>query len=466
MSQFDTGIVLFYLALMIAIGVCASRRQDNVEDYFVASGKLGTFSIACLWMASWVGGAAIVGSASKAYDLGISATWYTTAMAIGCLLFGLFFAKRVKQLGNQHRLMTYPELMELRYDSRTRIVATITTVAAFIAYAAGQLAAAAGILHTLIGWDFGTALIIASAIIIIYTATGGFLAITYTDWVQFTILFVGVVLIGIPVAIGHGGTWSNFNERLPEIYFDPGGWGWPTIMALVVSLTLSFFTAMDSYTRTFAAKSAAVAQRGALLAIAFLLPLAVGATWLGMTSAIMFPGLEDSSDVLSTFVIETFPIGLKGLVLVGILAALMSTADICILTASANLSKDVYQRYVNPDVEPRRLFRISIGLSVFIGAVAALMAWKMQDIIDILIVGFTINSAALFLPSIAVVYFARVSSRAAFWSIALSLTTVVGWYIASRFAGGAPFGMDPLWPGLAVSFVVFTMLSLRRGTFT
>lgn len=462
MSGIDTGIIFFYLILMIAIGIYASRRQDSVEDYFVASGRLGTFSIACLWMASWVGGAAIVGSAAKAYDLGISASWYTTAMAIGCLLFGLFFAKRVKQLGQQHNLLTYPELMEIRYDSRTRIVATVTTVAAFIAYAAGQLAAAASILHTLIGWDFGTALLIASSIIVVYTATGGFLAITYTDWVQFALLFVGIVIVGIPVAVSHGGTWSNFGEQLPATYFDPGGWGWPTILALVVSITLSFFTAMDSYTRSFAAKSAAVARRGALLAIVFLVPLAVGATWLGMTSAILFPGLEDSSDILSTFVMQTFPVGLKGLVLVGILAALMSTADICILTASANLSKDVYQRYVNPAVAPRKLFHISIGLSVFIGAIAALMAWKMQDIIDILLVGFTINSAALFLPSIAVVYFTNVNSRAAFWSIALSLATVVTWYVASQSAIGVPYNLDPLWPGLAVSFTTFIVLSMKR----
>ena len=450
MSGIDTGIIFFYLALMIAIGLYASRQQASVEDYFVASGKLGTVSIACLWMAGWVGGAAVVGSAAKAYDIGISASWYATAMAIGCLLFGLFFAKRVKQLGQQHNLVTYPELMETRYDSRTRIVATITTVGAFIAYAAGQLAAAAGILHTLMGWDFGTSLLIASAIIIVYTATGGFLAITYTDWVQVTLLFVGVVIVGIPVAISQGGTWSIFHDQLPEAFFDPGGWGWPTILALVVSISLSFFTAMDSYTRTFAARSPTIARRGVLLAIVFVLPLAVGATWLGMTSAILFPGLEDSSDILSTFVVQTFPVGLKGLVLVGILAALMSTADICILTASANLSKDVYQRYINPDVEPRNLFRISIGLSVIIGVVAALMAWRMQDVIDILLVGFTINSAALFLPSIAVVYFARANSRAAFWSIALSLATVIAWYVASQTSAGAPFGLDPLWPGLTV----------------
>ncbi len=464
LSTIDTTIIFTYLVAMILIGLYASRKQNNVEDYFVANGKAGTFSIACLWMASWVGGAAIVGTAAKAYDVGISASWYTIAMAIGCLLFGLFFAARIKRLGEKHKLLTYPEFIEMRYDSRTRIVATLSTVAAFIAYAAGQLAAAAAILHTLIGWDFGTALLVASAIIVVYTATGGFLAITYTDWVQFTLLFVGVVIVGIPIAISRGGTWSAMNSDLPSVFFDPGGWGWSAILALVVSISLSFFTAMDSYTRTFAARDAVIAKRGVLLAALFLIPLAVGASWLGMTSAILFPGLEDSSDILSTFVLESFPVGLKGLVLVGILAALMSTADICILTASANLSQDVYQRYINPSVSQHKLFRLSIGMSVVIGAVAALMAWRMQDIIDILLVGFTINSAALFLPSIAAVYFARANSRAAFWSIALSLLTVVIWYGLGRTEAGAPYGMNPLWPGLAVSFVTFTILNSRKET--
>ena len=57
----DTAIIFAYLALMLAIGIYASRRQDSVEDYFVAGGKLGSFSIACLWLASWVGGAAVIG---------------------------------------------------------------------------------------------------------------------------------------------------------------------------------------------------------------------------------------------------------------------------------------------------------------------------------------------------------------------------------------------------------------------
>jgi len=206
----------------------------------------------------------------------------------------------------------------------------------------------------------------------------------------------------------------------------------------------------------FAAKNAAVAKRGTLLATLFLLPLAVGAVWLGLTAALLYPGVENSGDILSRLVMDTFPVGLKGLMLVAILAALMSTADICILTAAANGSRDIYQRYFNPDVAPRKLFRISIGLAAIVGAASGLMAWKMQDVVGILLVAFTINAAALFVPTIAMVSSRPINSAAAFWSITLALITVIGWYFASAVQLAPIFSIDPLWPGLFVSFVVFT----------
>jgi SSS family solute:Na+ symporter len=234
----------------------------------------------------------------------------------------------------------------------------------------------------------------------------------------------------------------------------------PTILALGVSLPLSFFVAMDSYTRVFAAKSAAVAKRGTLLAIILLLPLAVGAVWLGMTAALLYPDIDNSSDILSRLVMDTFPVGLKGLMLVGILAALMSTADICILTAAASGSRDIYQRYFNRDVAPRKLFRISIGLAAVVGVASGLMAWQMRDIVGILLVAFTINTAALFVPTIAIVSSRKVNTAAAFWSITLALLTVIGWYVASAIDLAPVFSVDPLWPGLLVSIAVFTGIGL------
>jgi SSS family solute:Na+ symporter len=450
LSTVDTSIIFAYLALMIAIGLYASRRQDSVEDFFIAGGRVGTFSIACLWLASWVGGAAVVGGVGKAYVFGISGGWYIICMAIGTCLFGLFFAKRVKRWGNERQLLTYPDFIESAYDSRTRIVATITTAIAFISFAAGQLAAAGAILSTLLGWDYSASVLLASAIIVVYTATGGFLAVTYTDWVQFALLFIGLVIVGIPISIANGGTWEAFAAALPNEYFSPTGWGVATMLALGVSIPLSFFVAMDSYTRMFG---------GTLLATIFLLPLALGAIWIGMTAALVNSGIENSDNVLSTFVMATFPVGLKGLMLVGILAALMSTADICILTASANGSRDIYQRYINPDVAPQKLFHVSIGLAAIVGIASAWMAWQMQDVIGILLVAFTINSAALFVPTVAIVIQDEVDNDAAFWSITLSLITVIGWYVASTFDLAGVSSIDPLWPGLLVSSVVFVGIS-------
>ena len=463
LGSIDTGIIFAYLALMIAIGIYASRRQDGVEDFFIAGGRLGPVSIACLWLASWVGGAAVVGGTTKAFEFGISGGWYTTCMLIGCLLFGFFFAARVKRKGTEHQLLTYPDFIETRYDSRTRIVATITTIIAYIGYSAGQLAAAGAVLSTLLGWDYSASLMLASAIIVVYTATGGFLAVTYTDWVQITLLLVGVVIVGIPIAIANGGTWEAFTTQLPAAHFDPIGWGLPTMLALGVSIPLSFFVAMDGYTRMFAAKDEAVAKRGTYLAALLLVPLVIGSTWLGLTAAVLYPGVESGGDILSRLIIDIFPVGLKGLLLVGILAALMSTADICILTAAANGSRDIYQRYMNPDVAPKKLFRISMYLAGIIGIASGLMAWQMQDVVGILLLAFTVNAAALFVPTIAMVTLKNVNTNAAFWSITLALITVVGWYIASLVDLAPVFQIDPLWPGLTVSIVVFFGITLIAG---
>ncbi len=461
----DAGILFAYLAVMVGLGIYANLRQQGVDDYFVAGRRMGAFTIACLWLAAWVGGASIVGSTARAYEQGVTGVWYVTALAIGCLLFGLFMSARVKDLGDRHGHLTYPDFIEQRFDGRTRVVATVTTVLAYVAYSAGQLVASAAILQVLLGWDYHAALLLAGGIVIVYTATGGYLAVTYTDWVQFLLLLLGVVFIGMPIAIQAAGHWADLRAALPASHFDPGAQGWGNVAALVVSIVLSFFVAMDSYSRSFAAKHRRAARNGTLLAVVFMLPLAVASVWLGLASAVLFPGVEQGNGILTHFILETFPVGLKGLVLVAVLAAVMSSADICILTASANYTRDIHQRFLQPGIRPRAMLRLSMLSSVGAGGLAMVLAWKMQDIIGVLQLGFTINAAALFLPTVLAIGTRRVGAFAAFWSICLSLTTVIGWRAAASAGAGGVFAIDPLWPGLAVSAVsllVLQSVAIRR----
>jgi SSS family solute:Na+ symporter len=463
MGVLDTGILFVYLALLVGLGFYAQRRKQNVEDYFVAGRRRGPATIACLWIAAWIGGASVVGTSARVYEFGVTGVWYILAIAIGCLLFGLLVAKRVKLLGDRHQHLTYPDFIEQHYDNRTRVVATVTTVLAYTAYTAGQFAAAAAMLQVLLGWDYGTSLLLAGAIVILYTAIGGYLAVTYTDWVQVALVLLGIVAIGVPVAISQAGSWADMHAALPASYYDLGAQGWDRVAALVVSLVLSFFVAMDSFSRSFAARDAAAARNGALLAIVLILPIALAVTWLGLASVVLYPGHESGGGILTTFVLQAFPVGLKGLMVIGILSAIMSVASICVLTASANYARDIHQRYIRPDIAPSAMLRLGTAASLGAGALAMLMAWKMRDIIDILQLGFTINSAALFLPTMAAIFWDRVPASAAFWSSSTSLATVIGWRIAADAGLGGMFAIDPLWPGLLVSATVLLALTILQS---
>ena len=176
----DYLVMATYLALLVVIGVRALKAQGSPDEYFLGGRSIKTASLTVLWFASWIGGASLVATVNRAYTLGISAVWYVTALGVGCILFGLLFAARVKRLAHSHQFLTYPELIEFAFDGRTRIIATITTILSFMAYAGGQLAAAAAVIAMLLDLTFEMALALTSLVVVSYTALGGFKGITQT----------------------------------------------------------------------------------------------------------------------------------------------------------------------------------------------------------------------------------------------------------------------------------------------
>jgi SSS family solute:Na+ symporter len=145
---------------------------------------------------------------------------------------------------------------------------------------------------------------------------------------------------------------------------------------------------------------------------------------------------------------------------IGILSAVMSVASISVLTASANYARDIHQRYLRPDLPPSAMLRIGTLASLGAGGLGLLLAWKMRDIIDILQFGFTLNSAGLFLPTIAALWTDRIPASAAFWSTSASLATVIAWRVLADTGAGAIFAIDPLWPGLLVSALLLALLTV------
>ena len=97
----DAIIIVVYFAVMAVMGIIAYRRNKTSEDFFVAGKSMGTFSLAAMWLSSWIGGSSIVGTSTDAYNLGVTGGWYVTILAVGCVVFGLTFSKVTKTLGDK-----------------------------------------------------------------------------------------------------------------------------------------------------------------------------------------------------------------------------------------------------------------------------------------------------------------------------------------------------------------------------
>ena len=463
MQPVDYCVLVAYFCALLFIGYHANKKHKNAEDYYVGGRKLGSISLMALWLSSWVGGASIMGSAEKSFSMGISFMWYPLSMFFGCVIFGLTFAAPVKRLGDRYNHITYPNLIEQRYDSRTRIVCTITTIFAYIGYTASQLLGAASIITAITGMSLGMSFVVATSITIVYTSMGGFFAVEKTDWFQALLMMLGVSIIAVPLTFFSMGGVSRLTTELPTSYFYLGSWGWGTIAAMFMSMVLTFFTSMDGYTRCYAAKSERSARNGTLLAAVLILVICTSICFLGMSAKVLYPDATGGTAAIVDLIIRIFPTGLKGLMLVALLSAIMSTADTCILCASANLTRDIYQRFINPHAPQRTVLRLSILSSFAVGLSGALIAWYSKDIMSLLLMTFTINSAGMFIPTIGVFLWKRAQPGAAFWSMTLSLVTVVGWYIGQAFwPDNSLLAIDPVWPGLLVSMGIFFPWSLKE----
>lgn len=455
----DAIIIIVYFVLMAALGIVAYRKNKTSEDFFVAGKSLGTFSLAAMWLSSWIGGSSIIGTSTDAYNMGISGGWYVLILTFGCVIFGLTFSTLANTLGSKLKNITYPALISSRYDGRSGMVVVVCCFLANIGFLASQLVAMGSMLTTITGWDMSLCFVISTAVTVAYSAIGGLLAITYTTWVQFILIILGTVVLGIPLAGKAVGGVQQL-ATLPPEWFDLGRPGWATIIALAVSSIFSFFTSMDSYTRCFAAKNGRVARNGTLWAGVGVLFIAIGATFMGMAAKVLLPELPAGGSAYTALVASYFPAGISGLVLVGVFAAIMSTGVVCINCCAANISMDIYKGRVKLDAPDRNVKLIGMASSLLVGVIGALLAWWKYNVIELLLLAFTFEAATLFFPTVLGMFWRKPTAKASFVSMAISLSVVFLWLVVDALSLGGIFRVDALWPGLLASGVSYILITL------
>lgn len=453
----DSIFIFAYLALMAFIGIIAYRKNKTSEDFFVAGKSLGTFSIAVLWFGGEIGGASIIAASTNVYNYGISGIWYIIIIAFACTVFAVMLTKKVKSVGDRLGVITYPSLICERYGRKPSDIAVICAFIANLGFLASQFVAMTSMLVTITGWSMPISFIISTIVTVFYSSLGGYRAVTYTTWFQAVLILLGTVILGFPiVAVNIGGIEQV--KVLPVEWFDWGRSGWPTILALAVSTTLSYQTGMSHYTSCFSAKDGKSAKKGVLWAAVSVLFIAFSVAFIGLGARILMPNLSPDVSPYVAIIKELFPMGLSGLVIVGVFAAVMSTADVSINCCAANISVDFYKNIVNPKASDKKVMRLGILSSFVVSAIAALMAWWKQNIIELLLLAYTFQAATLFIPTICGLFWRKPTQKAAFYSMLVSLAVVLVWLVGDGLKLGSVFKIDALWPGLITSALTFIVL--------
>ena len=394
LGTIDWIVIGIYFLMLVAIVWWASRKQDSTEDYFLAGRNVGWFAIGASLFASNVGSEHIVGLAGQGANTGLAmAHWELHAWLM--LMLGWVFVPFYYQSG----VYTMPEFLERRFNSAARWILSLVSLAAYVLTKVSvTVFAGALVFKTLLPDTFGSpemafwvGAILTVVLTGLYTVFGGMRAVLYTDSLQAILLIIGSFFI----------TWFGLNKL--------GGWGelqsfvqqdvgqyalwrplsdpdFPWLGVLIASPIIGiWYWCTDQYIvqRTLAAKDLKTARRGAIFGaflkvfpvMIFLVPGLIGAA-LHAKGIIAIPTNEDGviigDQVFPTMVVEMLPLGLRGLVVGSLMAALMSSLSSLFNSSASLFTVDIYQK-LRPDASQQRL--VNVGRVATVVVVGLGLLW-------------------------------------------------------------------------------------------
>ncbi|MFC1610505.1 sodium:solute symporter [Myxococcota bacterium] len=438
------------------------KERGESESFLAADRNMNLVQTTGSTAATDIGGGFSIGMGGLGFTLGISGSWMIAISALSIIVASFVVVPKVKRWADRVKGLTTGDLFEQRFDRKTGTMAAILVAIAWFAFVGGQVIAGGKLLKVVTGLDLALAVVIAGAVILAYTVMGGLKAVIYTDVFQMVVLLVGIVFIMVPIGLIRVGGWGAMVEHFSA---DPetasmvhwGAAGWKTLLGWFLSIFPLWFIAITGLQRIIAAKDEKTARRGFLLTgVPIEWPLfAIGATLVGMFARMLLPDLSDHELATPLMIMKLLPIGLAGVVIAAYIAAVMSTADSCLIGPVAIVTNDIYRKLINPGASQRQLVRVARLATIAMGVLAIAIAYLIPSILDLILYAYTFGAAGLFFPMLGLLFWKRTTAAGAFWSILLGGSSAVAWTVA-----GNPWGFAPSYIGWTLSFLALVLVSL------
>lgn len=475
-----------YLVIMLLIGVWFSRRNNSVDDFYLGGRKLGPFVTAMSAEASDMSSWLLMGLPGAAYATGLAdATWTAIGLAIGTYLNWLIVSKRLRNYSHVcNNSITIPDFFSNRYRDKYKIlmaIAAVIIIIFFVPYTASGFAACGKLFSSLFGIDYHLAMIISAVVIVFYTSFGGFSAASTTDFIQGIVMTIALFIVfgfGIAVAGGPNAVVDNATALpgyldLTQV-FNPETNSAEPYSILKIASTLAWglgyfgmphvllrFMAIDDSKKLKTSRRVATIWVVISLAVA----ISIGIIGLAMVNTGAMQPLSDPETIIVVIADLLSKNGwlaalVGGLILAGILASTMSTADSQLLAASSSVSENIISGLFRIKTTKRASMIIAKVTLVLIAAVAVVLAWDKNSSVFQIVSFAWAGFGATFGPVVLLALFWK---RSTMWG-ALSGMVVGGamvfiWKYLIAPLGGV-LGIYELLPAFLAAIIVNIVVSL------
>lgn len=477
-----------YMALVLAIGIWCSKKNKTTDDFYLGGRKLGPLVTAMSAEASDMSSWLLMGLPGVAYLTGSAeAFWTAVGLAIGTYVNWLIVAKRIRLYTQKTHSATIPEFFSNRFRDKSNaimIVSALVIIVFFVPYTASGFSACGKLFSSLFGFDYFWSMVISAVVIVAYTTVGGFLAASTTDFVQSIIMTIALITVlgfGTSVAGGFGavmenarsmGDYLSLTSTLNVATGEIGDFG-PLAIASTLAWGLGYFGMPHILLRFMAiedAKKLKLSRRIASIWVVISMGIAIliGIVGYGMTKAGAVK-LLDLPETAETIIVEianllskngALAALLAGVILAGILAATMSTADSQLLAAASSVSQNIIAPCAKKKFSVKTDMLIARITVIAISAVAIVIA-SAPDASVFRIVSFAwAGFGAAFGPVVLfALFWKRTTLAGALSGMVTGGAVVFIWKYGIAKLGGA-FAIYELLPAFLAACIVIVVVSL------
>ncbi|WP_424237663.1 sodium/proline symporter PutP [Bhargavaea ginsengi] len=466
-TTFKLIAILIYLALMLFIGWYGYRKTANLSDYMLGGRQLGPAVSALSAGASDMSGWLLMGFPGAIYLSGLGEAWIGIGLTIGAYLNWLYVAPRLRVYTQVSAdSITIPSYLQSRLKDRSsllRIASGIIILAFFTFYVSSGMVAGGVFFQSSFGLSYHTGLIVVSAVVLAYTLFGGFLAVSYTDFVQGLIMFAALILVpvvGVFITGGPAETLSSIREASPDHLSLIAG---TTAAGIISSIAwgLGYFGQPHIIVRFMAIRTVKETRSARRIGIGWMLLSLLGATATALVGVAYFQqnpnvSLTDPEAVFIDLGQIIFHPFIAGVILAAVLAAIMSTISSQLLVTSSALVEDIYKAVFRSDAPEQRYVwygRIAVLLTAVI---AFILSWEQNDTILKLVSFAWAGFGAAFGPIILLsLYWRKLTAQGALWGMITGAIVVMIWGNVDALTGM----LYEIVPGFILSLLVAVLVS-------